>query len=90
MNIYFKPKNQEDYEFIFNNMNSYFPDPYKSVVQLITGSCVDVSDIVLLCYVDDENKLVFCWALKREAYQEVHTVEEFYEELKQLKLIFIL
>ena len=90
MNIYFKPKNQEDYEFIFNNMNSYFPDPYKSVVQLITSSCVDVSDIVLLCYVDDENKLVFCWALKREAYQEVHTVEEFYEELKQLKLISIL
>ena len=90
MNIYFKPKNQEDCEFIFNNMNSYFPDPYKSVVQLITGSRVDVLGVALLCYVDDENKLVFCWALKREAYQEVHTVEEFYEELKQLKLIFIL
>lgn len=90
MKIYFKPKNQEDYEFIFNNMNSYFPDPYKSVVQLITGSRVDVLGVALLCYVDDENKLVFCWALKREAYQEVHTVEEFYEELKQLKLISIL
>mgnify|MGYP003692729637 FL=1 len=90
MKIYFKPKNQEDYEFIFNNMNSYFPDPYKSVAQLITGSRVDVLGVVLLCYVDDENKLVFCWALKREAYQEVHTVEEFYEELKQLKLISIL
>ena len=90
MNIYFKLKNQEDYEFIFNNMNSYFPDPYKSVVQLITGSRVDVLGVALLCYVDDENKLVFCWALKREAYQEVHTVEEFYEELKQLKLISIL
>ena len=90
MKIYFKPKNQEDYEFIFNNMNSYFPDPYKSVAQLITGSCVDVPVLVFLCYVDDENKLVFCWALKREAYQEVNTVEEFYEELKQLKLISIL
>ena len=90
MKIYFKPKNQEDYEFIFNNMNSYFPDPYQSVAQLITGSCVDVPVLVLLCYVDDENKLVLFWALKREAYQEVHTVEEFYEELKQLKLISIL
>ena len=84
------PKCREDYEFIFNNMNSYFPDPYKSVVQLITGSRVDVLGVALLCYVDDENKLVFCWARKREAYQEVHTVEEFYEELKQLKLISIL
>ena len=90
MKIYFKPKNQEDYEFIFNNMNSYFPDPYKSVAQLIIGSCVDAPDVALLCYVDGENKLVFCWALKREAYQEIHTVEEFYEELKQLKLISIL
>lgn len=90
MNIYFQPKKQEDYEFIFNNMNSYFPAPYKSVAQLITGSCVDVLDLALTCYVDDENKLVFCWALKREANREVHTVEEFYEELKQLKLIAIL
>ena len=88
--IAYVPKTKEDLEFIFNNMNSYFPDPYKSVAQLITGSCVDVLGVVLLCYVDDENKLVFCWALKREAYQEVHTVEEFYEELKQLKLISIL
>ena len=90
MNIFFQPKTQEDYEFIFHNMNSYFPDPYKSVAQLIPGSYVDVLDLVLTCCVDNENKLVFCWSLKREAYQEVHTVEEFYEELKQLKLITIL
>ena len=90
MNIYFQPKKQEDYEFIFNNMNSYFPDPYKNVAQLTTGSCVDTLDLVLTCYVDDKNKLVFYWAFKREAYQEVHTVEEFYKELKQLKLVSIL
>ena len=90
MNIYFQPKKQVDYEFIFHNMNSYFPAPYKSVAKLIIGSCVDVLDLVLPCYVDDGNKLVFCWAFRREAYQEVHTVEEFYEELKQLKLLSIL
>lgn len=90
MHIFFQPKKQEDYEFIFNNMNSYFPDPYKSVAQLIKGSCVDVLDLVLTCYVAHRNKLIFCWAPRREAYQEVHTVEEFYEELKQLKLIAIL
>ena len=90
MNIYFQPKKQEDYEFIFNNMNSYFPNPYKSVAQLIAGFCVNVLDLVLTCYVNDENKLVFCWALRREAYQEVHTVEEFYEKLKQIKLLSIL
>lgn len=71
-------------------MNSYFPAPYQNVDQLITGSCVDVLDLVLTCYVDHENKLVFYWAFRREAYQEVHTVEEFYEKLKQLKLIAIL
>lgn len=90
MNIYFQPKKQEDYEFIFNNMNSYFPDPYKSVAQLIAGSCVDILNLVLTCYVDDENKLVFWWAFKQEANHEIHTVEEFYEKLKQLKLIAIL
>ena len=90
MNIFFQPKTQGDYEFIFNNMNSYFPDPYKNVAQLPTGSCVDVLDLVLHCYVDNENKLVFCWALKREVNHEIHTVEEFYEELKQLKLVSIL
>lgn len=90
MSIFFQPKTQEDYEFIFNNMNSYFPDPHKSIAQLITSSCVGILDLVLTCYVDNKNKLVFCWALKREAYQEVHTVEEFYEELKQLKLLSIL
>ena len=90
MNIYFQPKKQEDYEFIFNNMNSYFPDPYKNIAQLITGSCVNVLDLVLTCYIDDKNKLVLCWAIKREVNHEIHTVEEFYEELKQLKLIAIL
>ena len=54
MNVYFKPKNQEDYEFIFNNMNSYFPDPYKNVPQLITHSFVDVLDLVLQSYVDQK------------------------------------
>ena len=90
MNIYFQPKKQKDYEFIFNNMNSYFSDPYKNVTQLITGSYVDVLDFALTCYVDNENKLVFCWALKREANHEIHTVEEFYEKFKQFKLISIL
>lgn len=90
MIIYFKPKNQEDYEFIFNNMNSYFPDPYKNVPKLITHSFVDVLDLVLQSYVDQKNKLVLCWALRQEANHEIHTVEEFYEELKQLKLIAIL
>ena len=71
-------------------MNSYFPDPYKNVAQLITGSCVDVLDLVLTCCVDNENNLIFCWATRQEVYQEVHTVEEFYEELKQLKLVSIL
>ena len=90
MRITYLPKSQEDYEFNFNNMNSYFSDPYKNVTQLITGSYVDVLDFALTCYVDNENKLVFCWALKREANHEIHTVEEFYEELKQLKLVSIL
>ena len=90
MNIYFQPKTQEDYEFIFNNMNSYFTAPYKNVAQLITGSCIGVLDLVLTCYVDDKSKLAFCWALKQEVNHEVHTVEEFYEELKQLKLVSIL
>ena len=90
MSIFFQPKTQEDYEFIFNNMNLYFSDPYRNVVQLITSSCVNTLDLVLTCYVDQKNKLVFCWALKREAKHEIHTVEEFYEELKQLKLVSIL
>ena len=90
MNIFFQPKTQEDYEFIFNNMNSYFPDPYKSLAKLITDSCVDVLDLVLQPYVDNENKLVFHWAFKRESNHEIHTVEEFYEEFKQLKLVSIL
>lgn len=90
MSIFFQPKTQEDYEFIFNNMNSYFPNPYQSVAQLITGSCVDVLNLVLHCYIGHRNKLIFCWALRREVYQEVHTIEEFYEELKQLKLLSIL
>ena len=85
MNIFFQPKTQEDYEFIFNNMNSYFHNPYQSVAQLI-----NVLNLVLTCYVDNENKLVLCWALKREVNHEIHTVEEFYEELKQLKLVSIL
>ena len=90
MNIFFQPKTQEDYEFIFNNMNSYFPYPYKNVAQLITGSPVDALNRVLTCYVNNENKLIFYWAIKQEANHEVHTVEEFYEELKQLKLVSIL
>lgn len=90
MRIFFQPKTQKDYEFIFNNMNSYFAIPYKNAAQLITSSCVDVLDFVLTCYVDKENNLIFCWATRKEVYQEVHTVEEFYEELKQLKLLSIL
>ena len=90
MNIYFQPKTQEDYEFIFNNMNSYFPDPYKNVAQLTTDSCVDTLGLVLTCYIADKNKFIFCWTLKQEVNHEVHTVEEFYEELKQLKLVSIL
>ena len=90
MNIFFQPKTQEDYEFIFNNMNLHFTDPYKSLAQLITTPCVDVLGLVLTCYVDNKNRLVFCWALKREENHEIHTVEEFYKELKQLKLVSIL
>ena len=90
MNIFFQPKTQEDCEFIFNNMNSYFLTPYKNAAQLNTGYFVDVLDLVLTCYVDNENKLIFHWAVKQEANHEVHTVEEFYEELKQLKLVSIL
>ena len=89
--VAYVPKTKEDLEFIYNKMNQYFPMPYLSIVGFINmcKSYLNVNLLVATSYM--ERPLEIRWALpEREVYQEVHTVEEFYEELKQLKLIAIL
>lgn len=84
--IAYVPKTKEDLEFIYNNMNQYFPAPYLSIVSFI-GICepyLNISPLVTTNYM--ERPLEIRWSLPENRVKRLADIETFYEQFIESKL----
>lgn len=88
--IAYVPKTKEDLEFIYNNMNQYFPTPYSSIVGFIDIylSYLNVSPLVTTCYMG--RPLEIRWSIPENQVKRLPDVETFYEQFIESKLTEVL
>ena len=84
------PKTKEDLEFIYNNMNQYFPTPYSSIIGFIDRYLpyLNVNPLVTTNYM--ERPLEIRWSLPDDRVERLTDVETFYEQFIESKLIEML
>lgn len=88
--IAYVPKTKEDLEFIYNNMNQYFPTPYSSIVGFI-DICephLNINPLVTTNYM--ERPLEIRWSLPENKVKKLPDIETFYEQFIESKLIEVL
>lgn len=88
--IAYVPKTKEDLEFIYNNMNQYFPTPYLSIVSFI-NICephLNINPLVTTNYM--ERPLEIRWSLPGNKVKKLPDIETFYEQFIESKLIEVL
>ena len=83
-------KTKEDLEFVYNNMNQYFPTPYLSIVSFINicEPYLNVNPLVATCYM--ERPLEIRWSLPENKTERLPDVETFYEQFIESKLVEML
>ena len=88
--VAYVPKTKEDLEFIYNNMNQYFPTPYLSIVSFINicEPYLNVSPLVTTNYM--ERPLEIRWSLPENKVKKLPDIETFYEQFIESKLIEVL
>ena len=89
--IAYVPKTKEDLEFIYNNMNQYFPTPYLSIVSFIDRyePYLNVSALITTSYM--KRPLELRWSLPENNKAKIlPDVETFYEQFIESKLIEML
>ena len=84
--IAYVPKTKEDLEFIYNNMNQYFPTPYPSIVSFIGKweSYLNVSLVAATSYM--KRPLELRWGSTENKVKGLPDVETFYEQFIESKL----
>ena len=84
--VAYVPKTKEDLEFIYNNMNQYFPTPYPSIVSFI-NICelyLNINPLVATSYM--KRPLEIRWSLPENKDKRLPDVETFYEQFIESKL----
>ena len=88
--VAYVPKTKEDLEFIYNNMNQYFPTPYLSIASFI-DMCLPYLNINLLVTTNYmERPLEIRWSLPENKVNKLPDIETFYEQFIESKLIEVL
>lgn len=82
MELYYKPKSDQDLEFIYNNMNSFFSMPYYSLDDLLyTYKQSAIKNRPLM-----QMKNHICWIITSDERDTVNSIEEFYNEFIESNL----
>lgn len=89
MTISYLPKSLDDLAFIYNNMNDYFPSPFTSVTEFISGSQRFINRIALMALIKG-NKVIILWDVIKETSEHEDTLESFHQKVTELKLASIL
>ena len=89
--IAYVPKTKEDLEFIYNNMNQYFPTPYPSIVSFINvaESYLNIKPLVTTNYMGGPLEIMWSWSQDKEP-KRLTDVETFYEQFIESKLTEVL
>ena len=88
--VAYVPKTKEDLEFIYNNMNQYFPTPYSSIVYFI-NICEPYLNINPLVTTNHMGRpLEIRWSLHENKVNKLPDIETFYEQFIESKLIEVL
>ena len=84
------PETKEDLEFIYNNMNQYFPTPYSSIIGFIDiwEPHLNINLLVATNYM--ERPLEIRWSLPENTVNKLPDIETFYEQFIESKLIEVL
>lgn len=88
--VAYVPKTKEDLEFIYNNMNQYFPTPYLSIVSFI-NICephLNINPLVTTNYM--KRPLEIRWSLTENKVKRLPDIETFYEQFIESKLIEVI
>ena len=85
MYIAYLPECREDFEYIFEHLNEYFPSPYTSTNHMMAEYGVGVlrSSINPDRY---SNNIRIYWGDKEMFKPNVKTIQEFHEQYRQLRL----
>ena len=88
--VAYVPKTKEDLEFIYNNMNQYFPTPYLSIVSFINicEPYLNINPLVTTNYM--KRSLEIRWSLPENKVKKLPDIETFYEQFIESKLIEVL
>ena len=89
MYIAYLPECREDFEYIFEHLNEYFPSPYPSTNHMMTEYGVGV----LRSYIEQgsySNKVRIYWGDKKMFPSTANTIQEFHEQYRQLRLQIML
>lgn len=85
MHIAYLPECREDFEYIFEHLNEYFPLPYTSANQMMAeyGNRTLKSSINPDRY---SNNVRIYWGNKKMFPSTANTIQDFHEQYSQLRL----
>ena len=89
MYIAYLPECREDFEYIFEHLNEYFPSPYTSTNHMMA----EYDDGVLRSSINPgrySNNVRIYWGDKEMFKPNVKTIQEFHEQYRQLRLQIML
>ena len=90
MYIAYLPECREDFEYIFEHLNEYFPSPYTSTNHMMAEYSVGVlrssTDHMMAEPDRYSNNVRIYWGDKKMFKPNVKTIQEFHEQYKQLRL----
>lgn len=89
MHIAYLPECREDFEYIFEHLNEYFPSPYMSTNHMMAeyGGGTLRSSITPGRY---SNNVRIYWGDKEMFPSTANTIQDFHEQYRQLRLQSIL
>ena len=85
MDIAYLPECREDFEYIFEHLNEYFPSPYMSTNHMTAEYSVSTlrSSIITGKY---SNNVRIYWGDKEMFPPTANTIQDFHEQYRQLRL----
>ena len=85
MYIAYLPKSREDFEYIFELLNEYFPAPYPSTNRMMT----EYDGGALKSSINPDrysNNVRIYWGNKKMFPSTANTIQDFHEQYSQLRL----
>ena len=89
MTISYIPKSLDDLEFIYNEMNDYFPSSFESITEFTHATKKFIDRIPLMVFAKGNSHIIL-WDLVKETSEHEDTLESFHKKLIELKLASIL